>query len=333
MWGIVKGLKFADIAKQNSWETAGVVCLVAVAAGINKQVLPESSLVYGLGITFIGFLLGFFVRLRSYRLISGTATSKIASAAQGFTEISGRVVKTGTELRTPYSNIQCAWYRRVIEEKRIDPKTKHISWRFVSEESSSLPICVSDGSGENVFVMPTEMQRLHMPRTVRIEDDSFAFGIGDYRHTEYFLKEGDPVLINGAFATFGLNGLRAARHLLSNSSNLEHIKEIQKTIRYQISNQIGLNDKETLDREHIHVISPCPLKKSGVLAYGREKDILAKKVWMIGLCGALTASLLVITVLTQEHFTEQELNQYEKSHSVDTAAFSEQNDLAINAQR
>lgn len=333
MWGILKGIRFADIARQNQWETASLILLAAVFVCVDKKILPESSIAYGLGLTFIGFLIGFFVRLRGYRLISGTATSKISSAAQGFTELSGRVVRTGTELRTPFSKVECAWYKHIVEEKRIDHKTKSVSWHFVSEECSHLPISVTDGSGENVFVIPNTMLCLYMPHTTRIEDDSFAFGIGDYRHTEFLLKEGDQVLINGSFATHHLNGLRAARHLLGANSDLEQIKDIQKTIRYQVSQQLGLNGKDEIDQTKIHVISPCPKRKSGLIAYGKEKDILGKKVWLIGLRGALAAGLLVVTVIAAEHFSEKAINQYEKGHSLEAAAFSDRKSRSINADR
>lgn len=329
MWGATKRIQFTDIARKNKWETLGVLALFINFACVNKQLIPESSLVYGLSLTFIGFLIGFFLRLKAFRVISGTATSKIASAAQGFVEIVGQVVKTGTELRTPYSNLECAWYRHILEEKRIDSETRSVSWHLISEETSHLPISVSDGSGENVFLIPNKMLCLNIPGTVRIENDSTFFGIGDYRHTEYFLKEGDQVLINGAFATFTLNGLRAARHLLGIASELEQIKDIQKTLRYQVAQQLGLNGKTQIDEAKIHVITPCTNRKSGLLAYGREKDILNKKMWLILLSGFLTTLMLGITILAAEHYSEKAMNTNEKSHSDQAAAFLAENSLPV----
>ena len=81
-------------------------------------------------VTFIIFFIaGFslfiwgFLSFRWKRLIENIPTSKIRSIAMGLVEISGRVVKSkNNNLKSPFSQNDCVYYKCTIEEYRRSGK-------------------------------------------------------------------------------------------------------------------------------------------------------------------------------------------------------------------
>ena len=68
-------------------------------------------------------LLGWVRAIRHARLIADTPTSRIASAAQGYTELQGRGQPLdGTPLLSPVNALPVLWYRLVTERRQSDGK-------------------------------------------------------------------------------------------------------------------------------------------------------------------------------------------------------------------
>ena len=55
--------------------------------------------------------------LRRHRLIVGTPTSRIASAAQGYVELLGNARREGAPILSKYLLLPCLWYRYKVERK------------------------------------------------------------------------------------------------------------------------------------------------------------------------------------------------------------------------
>ncbi|NBX20824.1 MAG: hypothetical protein EBR58_05350, partial [Betaproteobacteria bacterium] len=70
-------------------------------------------------------LLAWGAALRRARAISNIATSRIASAAQGYVELQGRTNTTDL-IYSPLSNSPCIWYRYAIYERDSDNDWKEV---------------------------------------------------------------------------------------------------------------------------------------------------------------------------------------------------------------
>src|SRR3989337_1927287 len=71
-------------------------------------------------------------------LSSGTATSKVASAAKGFVELSGIARALNPEVRRdPITHKPCVWYHCETEERKRWGKSS--DWRVVDSATSARP--------------------------------------------------------------------------------------------------------------------------------------------------------------------------------------------------
>ena len=93
------------------------------------------------------------MKLRS--LSSNTATSKVASAAKGFVELSGIARALNSEvLRDPIAHKPCVWYHFETEERKRWGKKS--DWRVINSATSanarsrSSPICKGRRSGSAI---------------------------------------------------------------------------------------------------------------------------------------------------------------------------------------
>ncbi|MEO8410151.1 MAG: GIDE domain-containing protein, partial [Propionivibrio sp.] len=125
------------------------------------------------------------------RIIVDTPTSRIASAAQGYIELSG----SGKPLDFPpllshLTTLPCIWYRYLVEE-RSSGRNK---WRMVSSGESEVAFLLDDGSGRCVVdVEGAEIMTRHKKQWTE----------GRFRHTEWKLLIDDPVYALGEFRTLG----------------------------------------------------------------------------------------------------------------------------------
>ena len=135
-------------------------------------------------------LLGWVRALRHARLIADTPTARIASAAQGYTELQGRGQPLdGTPLLSPVNALPVLWYRLVTERRQSDGK-----WKVVSTDTSDASFLLDDGSGQCV-IDPDGAEML-----VRRCDE---FRCDDLRYRQWALIRNDRLYVLGDFATLG----------------------------------------------------------------------------------------------------------------------------------
>jgi hypothetical protein len=133
-------------------------------------------------------LLAWVAALRRRRAITGTATSRIASAAQGYVELHGvgRPLDINP-LHSPVSGAACLWYRYQVERRTGDNK-----WEVVEQDQSHTSFVLDDGSG-TCLVDPegAEIVTRHCRR----------WNDGSYRYVEWTLQQQDRILVLGNFLT------------------------------------------------------------------------------------------------------------------------------------
>jgi hypothetical protein len=126
--------------------------------------------------------------LSRLRAIRDTPTSKIASAAQGYVELTGRGEQFGdTPVLGKLSLLPCLWYRYQLECRTSDTE-----WKTEDSGQSEDSFLLRDESG--VCIVDPE----HAEITTSHRDH---WQKGDYRYTEWKLLRHDPVYVIGEFAT------------------------------------------------------------------------------------------------------------------------------------
>jgi hypothetical protein len=135
-------------------------------------------------------LFAWYSALHRLRAISGTPTSRIASAAQGYVELIGHGGVHGTPILSRYSNLPCLWCRYKLERRRSDKK----GWTTEEQGENSAPFIIDDGSGKCI-VDPQGAEILTRHR------DSWTSG--DRRYTEWKLLDIDSIYTLGEFKTVG----------------------------------------------------------------------------------------------------------------------------------
>ncbi len=127
--------------------------------------------------------------LRRYRTIADTPTSRIASAPQGYVEISGRGRQPpGSQLRSPITGLPCLWYRYIVEHREDN------RWRVIESGISDDTFGVDDGSGQ-LLVDPEGAEILSTRKQVSQQ--------GEYRRTEWTLIENETIYAVGEHVTLG----------------------------------------------------------------------------------------------------------------------------------
>lgn len=100
-----------------------------------------------------GLFFSAFGRLRLWRTMANTPTSKVRSVAMGEAELSGLAQpEPGTELLiAPLSSVHCVWWRFSIEEERTryDSKGRREDyWVTLVEQRFDNPFRLADGTGD-----------------------------------------------------------------------------------------------------------------------------------------------------------------------------------------
>jgi hypothetical protein len=127
--------------------------------------------------------------LRRQRLITGTPTSRIGSAAQGYVELIGDCMPLDSPILAKHSMLPCLWYRYEVEKKNHKNQ-----WRTESTGESEAPFLLDDGSGKCV-VDPQGAEIITQHKD--------TWRVGDYRYTEWKLLERDEIYALGEFKTAG----------------------------------------------------------------------------------------------------------------------------------
>lgn len=134
---------------------------------------------------------------RRARAIDDTPTAKIASAAQGYTELLGRGrALAGPPVLSPLAHLPCLWYRYLVERRRDD------KWEHESSGESDASFILDDGSGE-CLVDPDGAEILPARKDTWTESD--------HRYTEWLLLGDETIYALGQFHTRGSADLQLDR--------------------------------------------------------------------------------------------------------------------------
>jgi len=170
-----------------NWLTGGLhVVILAVAAHAKSLVVWQYSLAAMALLSFAAWI-GNYRRLRQ---IEDTPTSNIATAAQGYVEITGRAQEPGgTPIVSRLTNLPCVWYRYEVYQKTSDNK-----WRLEDYGASEDPFVVKDATGQCV-VDPEGAEVICARKETWVRDDR--------RYVEWLLLPQALVYALGEFATIG----------------------------------------------------------------------------------------------------------------------------------
>jgi hypothetical protein len=132
-------------------------------------------------------LAGWIGVYRRLRIVEDTPTSNIASAAQGYAELSGRCENPpGAPTLAPYSHLPCAWCRYRMETY-ADRK-----WMLCEQDETDASFLLADATGRCV-VDPAGAEIVTRRKDVWTQ--------GNYRYTEWKILQHDPVFVLGEFRT------------------------------------------------------------------------------------------------------------------------------------
>lgn len=128
--------------------------------------------------------------LARYRAIADTPTSRIASAAQGYVELTGEGKPLdGLPLLSKLTGLAVLWYRWRVEEKRGK------DWHTVDSGESEDSFIIDDGSGSCVID----------PATAEIlVDEKSTWTEGGRRYTEWRFTKGEQLYAIGEFRTHNI---------------------------------------------------------------------------------------------------------------------------------
>lgn len=167
--------------------TSGVhLVLLGVAAHIGTPTAWLACLGMIGAISFFAWL----GNTRRRRLLADMPTSRIASAAQGYVELSGRARQhPEAPLFSRLKALPCVWYRYEIERRDGDG-----DWKVVEKGTSEDTFLLDDGSGQCV-VDPDHAEVVTRHKQVWTENE--------YRYTEHLLTQLDTLHALGEFTTVG----------------------------------------------------------------------------------------------------------------------------------
>ena len=162
----------------------------------------------------LGFLLfKTYQAHRRYRFVSDTATSRIASAAQGYVELKGLgELMPGDQILSPFSQRRCLWYQCIVERKKRHGK--NTVWVEESNEISDHLFHLQDETGvcvvmpEGAHIVPSENHVWygnHLAARQQAKHRAGRFsrymGYGRYRFTEKLITIADALYVIGWFQT------------------------------------------------------------------------------------------------------------------------------------
>ncbi|MBF7728467.1 GIDE domain-containing protein [Pseudomonas sp. N040] len=153
-------------------------------------------------------------RLTQLHYLLDTPTSKIRSAAQGYTELFGILqALPETPVFAPLTGKPCVWWRFKIEAQERDGKRRN--WRALESGSSEVWLELADATGK-CLINPQGAEVRPLTREVwtgnqrhprRDEQRNLLLGLltggRHYRYTEERLHAGEPLYAIGEFRTTG----------------------------------------------------------------------------------------------------------------------------------
>ncbi|HEU0187920.1 MAG TPA: hypothetical protein VFR06_08510 [Gallionellaceae bacterium] len=198
---------------------------------VGFQLQARAAWLACLGLMAFISLLAWYSALKRLRIISGTPTSNVASAAQGYVELQGRGRSSGAApLISKLRGLPCLWYRYRVEER-----TGRSEWRVIDSGEVSEPFLLDDGSGTCV-VDPSgaEIDTKHKD----------SWGSDPYRYIEWTLINNDYIYALGEFRTEG--GSTAEQTL---NDEVKQVLQEWKADMPRLRAQFDLNNDGVFDEQ------------------------------------------------------------------------------------
>ncbi|MCE1241924.1 hypothetical protein [Oryzomicrobium sp.] len=131
---------------------------------------------------------------RRRRAITDTPTAKVATAAQGYAELTGTGRPLdGLPIVAPGRHVPCLWFRYLVEERNHKRE-----WTEVQRSESEGSFILDDGTGQ-CLIDPAGAEIVTRHKETTVADDT--------RTTLWLLLNGDPLYAIGDFRTVtGLSG-------------------------------------------------------------------------------------------------------------------------------
>jgi len=113
--------------------------------------LPNIMVYMTLLLLGIKYFFNGFRQLREKRLLENTPTSTVRGLAMGLVELTGKAKKI-KPLQSPFTRIECVYYRYTIEQYRNRGNSSH--WEVIAKgDSNYCPFWLDDGTGK-IMVFP-----------------------------------------------------------------------------------------------------------------------------------------------------------------------------------
>ena len=156
---------------------------------VGFQLHSRTGWLFCLGLMAFISLFAWMSALRRLRAIRDTPTSRIASAAQGYVELTGQGKPLPDKpLLSKLTYLPCLWYRYQIERKH------EREWKTEETGESDEQFLLEDGSGQCV-IDPSGAEIITRHKDIWYESDC--------RYTEWTLLQLDNIYAIGQFRTFG----------------------------------------------------------------------------------------------------------------------------------
>jgi hypothetical protein len=208
--------------------TSGAQLLLLI---IGLRLQSRNGWLVCLGIMAAISILAWLSALNWLRTIRDTPTSKIASAAQGYVELTGRGQPFGEPpLLGQLSRLPCLWYRYKIERRESENK-----WKTMESGQSDDSFMLRDDTGECI-VDPEQAEILTQHHD--------QWHDGDYRYTEWKLIEHDSLYVIGQFRTQGGSSLEFNTREELNALLAEWKKDMPALLK-----RFDLDNNGTLDMQ------------------------------------------------------------------------------------
>lgn len=206
----------------------------------------------GIAFALLIALFVLFYQLRVYRLITGTPTSQLRSAAQGFVELEGYCVGNAYPLTSPYSDRPCVWYECKTYKKVV--RKKGHSWKQIDRQTSPHWFKVADPTGE-AWVDPegasvhTQISKTWYGNSSFPRSGASMFG-RNYRFTEELLIADSPFYGLGRLRSVTPEQLRAMQVRDWVKQKRKAGPDVELVDDKGESNSLFFGDKPTLNLLH-----------------------------------------------------------------------------------
>lgn len=252
-------------------------------------------------------LFAWYSALRRLRAISGTPTSRIGSAAQGYVELIGRGKLANPPLISKLRVLPCLWYRWKVEERNSRDQ-----WSTLDHGESTDPFILDDGTGVCV-VDPEQAEILTKHRDEWMD--------GSYRYTEWKLIQEDSIYVLGEFITRGGSNVEITHNELVKNVLSEWKMDNENLMkRFDLDNNGVLDMKEWMlarsaakreaekrlneilaEPDTNFILRPHDGRLFLISNLDQDKLVLRYKLWTWGHIAILFGTLAGVGWLLQQH--------------------------------